>query len=443
MAGAGPEGLPWPEGDPGQVEEAAGRLRATATGVGNVAGHARELSHIESWTGPASATYHGAMGTHAAALEAGTGPIEAAVGPVRRLGEELGDAQREIRQMAREVREAEDAAGVARTRATTARTGWEADHPPSPLAPQAPPLGGMVPLSLLDAERDAVRLESEAAEVRRRAEQRAERLCDQVARADRRASGALDAAAGAAPGHSASPGAPGGGGPTGAPAVVARYAPVFMFHPDEQYLPADATEDWLTYLSQGKELPIGDPDWVGGEGQGAPVYYHYDRDSGRIDYWFWRRYNDFRNKGIQVHPGDWEGVSVQLGSDGRPSHVGYRQHGPISALPWDEARRVDGRPAVWPALGSAASYPKPGSYDEAEGPLNDLAGGKPGETNIEVDAGLNLQDADAQPWADEDQRFGSTPGWWPLGGSPTNPNDQSPEGRWQDHRPPEPADSVH
>ncbi|HEX7132693.1 MAG TPA: hypothetical protein VF228_08960 [Iamia sp.] len=441
----GPEGLPWPDGNPGAIEGAAGRLRSMAGQVGRIAGRTTELADVGGWTGPASTVYSAAMTAHAVTLARGAGPLGTAAARLRALGDELGDAQREIRRLATEVRQAEDAAERACTAAATARADWQAGEQPDPFVPVPASLGGLPPASVVQADGAATRATDHAAEVRRRATARARALCDQVEAADRTAAAALDAAAGAAPGGAGAPGVPGGPGPSdGVPGVVARYAPVFLFHPEEKYLPADATEDWLRYLSRGEPLPVWDPEWAAGQGQGAPIYFHYDRETGRIDYWFWRRFNDFRNQGIQTHPGDWEGVSVRIGPDGRPTHVGYRQHGPISAQPYDDARTTaDGRPLAWPALGSAASYHEPGSYDEAAGPLNDLAGGKPGERPKVVDGGMDLQEIERQPWAGEDDRFGDTPGWWPLGGSPTNPLSQEPGDRWWETPVHEPDDTVH
>jgi hypothetical protein len=445
VTGSGPEGLPWPDGSPGAIDGAAGRLRSMAHTVGRVAGRAGELAEVDGWSGPASTVYSAAMTAHAVTLEGGAGPLGAAASALRSLGEDLADAQREIRRLATEVGEAEDAAEQARTAATTARSAWQAGEQPDPFVPVPASLGGIPPASVVQADGAAVRATEAAAEVRRRATARAQQLCDDVEASDRSSAAALDAAAGTAPGGAGAPGVPGGPGPAdGVPAVVARYAPVFLFHPDEKYLPADATEDWLRYLSRREPLPTWDPEWVGGEGQGAPIYFHYDRDTGRIDYWFWRRYNDFRNEGIQTHDGDWEGVSIRIGADGRPTHVGYRQHGPISAQPYDDAELTpDGRPEAWPALGSAASYHEPGSYDEPEGPLNDLAGGTPGQEPQRVDAGADLREIERQPWAGEDDRFGATPGWWPLGGSPENPLRQQPEGRWWETEVHPPDDTVH
>lgn len=450
MTGSGPEGLPWPDGDPGAIGAAAARLRSMADQVGRIAGRTTELADVGGWTGPASTICATAMTGHAATLERGAGPLGSAASALRTLGEELGDAQREIRRLAAEVREAEDAAVAARTAAATARAEWEATRPTNPLlpTPAGPPtgLGGLPPADVGAADGAATRADEHAAEVRRRATARARTLCTGVEEADRTAAAAVDVAAGAAPGGAAAPGVPGGGAGSsaGVPAVVARYAPVFLFHPDERYLPADATEDWLRYLSRDEPLPVWDREWAAGQGQGAPVYFHYDPATGRIDYWFWRRYNDFRNLDVQTHPGDWEGVSVRIGPDGRPTHVGYRQHGPISAQPYADARTTpDGRPLAWPALGSAASYHEPGSYDEAAGPFNDLAGGKPGEEPQVVDAGTDLRPVEDQPWAGEDDRFGATPGWWPLGGSPTNPLSQQPGDRWWETPVHEPDDTVH
>jgi len=89
-----------------------------------------------------------------------------------------------------------------------------------------------------EAARLVVQAQQHADDLRRRYRAKAQHLCDQVDRADQAAGGAVLAAADAAPrgGHTA-PGAPHVPGP------VKLFAPVFLFHPEELYLAADAEKD--------------------------------------------------------------------------------------------------------------------------------------------------------------------------------------------------------
>jgi hypothetical protein len=430
----GPAGLPWPEGDPGSLHGAARKLASLGHAVHAAGAAVRAKAHVDQWRGITAALVTPLVETAGRQLSHGAGPLGTAAAAANRLAGTLHDAQEEIRRLARQVEAAETAARQARAAADRAAT----QHA-NPLAPPALGSPSALPFGLdpqaIAAASHARDAEQHAADVRTKATKRAQDLCDEVERADESAAAAIDAAGAVAPAGGAAAPRPGGL----PPGVVRRYAPIVFFHPDERYLPADATSDWRRYVRDGQYPPL-DPKFLRGMGQGAPIYYFYDRQHHRIDYWYWRRWNDFRNLDLPiggVHAGDWEGMSVQLDSHGHPTHTGYREHGPICAVPWDDTHKVDGHPAGWPALGSAATYPRPGSYDEPAGPWNDLAGGKPGQRNQRVDTETDLRPILDQPWADWHDRFG------PDGGSPENPIDQQPSGPWWNTPCPEPADTVH
>jgi hypothetical protein len=91
-----------------------------------------------------------------------------------------------------------------------------------------------------------------------------------------------------------------------------------------------------------------------------------DPDSKRLwlQYWLWYFYNDYQlvfNAGL--HEGDWE--MVQLGMDGdEPDVAVYAQHDQAERRPFAQVRRTeDGRPIVFSARGSHASYFEPGLYE--------------------------------------------------------------------------------
>jgi hypothetical protein len=90
-----------------------------------------------------------------------------------------------------------------------------------------------------------------------------------------------------------------------------------------------------------------------------------DPDSGRLwlQYWLWYIYNDYHlafNAGL--HEGDWE--MVQLGMKGeQPDVAVYAQHDQAERRDWSQVRKTDdGRPIVFSARGSHASYFEPGLY---------------------------------------------------------------------------------
>jgi hypothetical protein len=93
-----------------------------------------------------------------------------------------------------------------------------------------------------------------------------------------------------------------------------------------------------------------------------------------ITYWLFYAFN---SKGTDRHEGDWERISVRFDHDLVPRQVAYYAHsGSPRICAWDDVRRVGKRhPAVFSALGSHASYPKPtefrigtgGGIDEADG----------------------------------------------------------------------------
>jgi hypothetical protein len=88
-----------------------------------------------------------------------------------------------------------------------------------------------------------------------------------------------------------------------------------------------------------------------------------DSDQLWLQYWFFYIYNDYHlalNAGL--HEGDWE--MVQLGMDGEhPKVAVYAQHDYAERRDWSGVRTTaDGRPIVFSARGSHASYFEPGLY---------------------------------------------------------------------------------
>jgi len=92
-----------------------------------------------------------------------------------------------------------------------------------------------------------------------------------------------------------------------------------------------------------------------------------------LQYWLLYPVNDWRNPirtpAIwQMHEGDWELVSVEVGADGSPSAVAASQHTLGVWRPWPNVRKRGTHPVVYSALGSHAVYFLPGFHGSAGAP---------------------------------------------------------------------------
>jgi outer membrane murein-binding lipoprotein Lpp len=410
-------GLPYPDGDPGGLESSAGRLSSLAAVVAGDAADAAAAARPDSWVGPAAGAFAMVAVDLANRLATSAHRLRAAAVPVRTLAHTLDHAQRQVTRWAREIEAAEHTASRAQDGVTNARSA------------AAPFLTGGNPLAapaldprVLAAQQVAMRAQQHVDELRKRYHSKAQALCDDVADDDRAAGVALVAAADAAPaGGNGVPGNP------GVPADVRLFSPVFLFHPDEKYLPTDADRD----LRGGIPMPHGprgyyptvlpiaagynkkDVRKLAGEGAGAPIYYNVRTDpkTGEkvIEYWVYRKFNDFRNKHLEgplkgVHRGDWEAVAVKLDRHGKPQQVAFSQHSGGCAEPYDDVTKRRGHPTAYSALGSAANYPKPGAYKNHP-PYEDLASGQGTGRRI-VRSGENLVDYDGTQAADFDGHWG-------------------------------------
>jgi hypothetical protein len=102
-----------------------------------------------------------------------------------------------------------------------------------------------------------------------------------------------------------------------------------------------------------------------GTGTGAPVYYDYV--PGRyVTYWFFYGYSqppgpDELTRRVS-HEGDWESVTIKLDAQDRPTHAIVYSHGEPCSVPWSEVEKSGGRPVIYSAEGSHASYPSAGGH---------------------------------------------------------------------------------
>ncbi|MEX2106851.1 MAG: hypothetical protein WD810_08125 [Solirubrobacterales bacterium] len=92
-------------------------------------------------------------------------------------------------------------------------------------------------------------------------------------------------------------------------------------------------------------------------------------DQGRLwlQYWFFYYYDDRGLLGLEQHEGDWEMVQLRLGEGDVPEAATFARHAGAERLSWDQVvlgSTGQGRaPVVFPARGSHASLPRPGSHE--------------------------------------------------------------------------------
>ena len=204
------DGLPWPEGDPGELKGAAQRAHAAAHALDHVSSSLGSHAHGSSgWRGAAATAFRHTIQAEQQGMQRSAAALGEASSALRRLGEVLGDGQDEVRRLAEQVRAAEAATAIADVHAAVAvtkdigvslltgadpafrETRHEADHAAD------------------HARAAAARAHAHAAEIRSRATRRAQHICDHLVSVDVATARAVDHAASLAPmgGRSRSPAA--------------------------------------------------------------------------------------------------------------------------------------------------------------------------------------------------------------------------------------------
>lgn len=123
-----------------------------------------------------------------------------------------------------------------------------------------------------------------------------------------------------------------------------------------------------------------------------------------LQYWFFYFYDDpTLAANLGAHEGDWEMVQLRI-PDGasEPDVAIYAQHDYAERRDWVEVERVSGRPVVYVARGSHASYFKPGLYDTKG--WFDVADGEGRRPDLE----LEVIDDSRPPWVHWPGRWGDT-----------------------------------
>jgi hypothetical protein len=141
-----------------------------------------------------------------------------------------------------------------------------------------------------------------------------------------------------------------------------------------------------------------------------------------LQYWFFLYYN--HRPLVGAHEGDWEMIQIHLDSADNPIRAAYAQHNSGERCEWINVQRTaTGRPIVYTALGSHASYFSSGEHLVDAGAVNDYAGGD-GEWVTPTISDISQPPA----WLDWPGRFGaSTEGAFR---SPTSPKWQGT--KWED-----------
>ena len=194
------EGLPWPEGEPGPLRDAAARLRGIGGGFEG-AGTRLGGAVAPDWSGVASQSYSGTLTRGQAAVSHVAGSVDAAAAAYVELADVIESAQDDVRRAAERLHDAREAARQARSRAAAARAEADQAHAGAQLSP-ALVTGGFDPLAAeataaegraQAAESAAAEAEAEEARVERWAHGEADRAVASVERADAACAGALDA----------------------------------------------------------------------------------------------------------------------------------------------------------------------------------------------------------------------------------------------------------
>ena len=176
--------------------------------------------------------------------------------------------------------------------------------------------------------------------------------------------------------------------------------------------------------------PLGSVARAGEIREARPTVYERRAPGGWVQWWLPYPSND-QDRGILRtgrHAGDWEMVQVRL-AGGRPVEAVYSQHSGAERCPWRGVEKRGGRPVIYVANGSHASYFHAGTRDRTWPEPNDEARGDGGAIVPRV---VRI-DEDRPDWMRYDGRWGGAEaGLFPgEQGSPAGPAFQ-PQGRWSD-----------
>jgi hypothetical protein len=158
------------------------------------------------------------------------------------------------------------------------------------------------------------------------------------------------------------------------------------------------------------------------------IFGHAVEQNGRLwlQYWFWYFYNDYSLAlGAGLHEGDWEMVQLRMHDD-EPDVAVYAQHVYAEKRAWPDVEREDGRPVVYVARGSHASYFEAG-FHTTEG-WYDLADGKRPAPELT----LEILEGEGPGWARWPGRWGDTQPRLPGGLQQPSPTGPGSKDQWSE-----------
>ncbi|MFB9906011.1 hypothetical protein [Allokutzneria oryzae] len=155
----------------------------------------------------------------------------------------------------------------------------------------------------------------------------------------------------------------------------------------------------------------GSPAMRRGTGTSAPTYWQHYEDPERhlhaYTYWRFYAWNDaITVPGLEFagadgdHEGDWERVTLLTDADDRPTDVVFNGHGSQCRMPWDKITKADGRPVVYSAKGTHASFADQGVHGWR---LDTTSQGQ------RWDTATDLRRTENEPW------WGYAGGWGAVG----------------------------
>lgn len=408
---AGPEGLPWPDGEPGPLRSAAEDLAHAASTLGAAGGALSGAETVAGWQGLAAASFTSAASNQGSALSAGSATLGAAAETVNALAELVEQSRDKIKQMAEQVREADDAAHRAGAAATRA-------HHAAAAATDPPSMHGLGDAATL-ASGAAAAAREHARAVREKATRSARDLVDMVDQADATTAGQLGKGG---PAATSGPGGLPGPTPGIEPVALAWLnTPVFVQHPDEKLNPIDL--DALYRSGRYSRLPDGRrciafPEALrGGTGTGVPVDFEVSHYRGNAVVTYWLAYGYNNKTAFGNHQADLTRIAVEFDRRTQePTAVWLYQHGKHQErIPYAEYQRrereraargdgyrdpstgrspaADGHPVGYNASGSHEPYDRPGHYRIGGGLATDEAA----SSGRAVDAGDHLRPPHARP----------------------------------------------
>ncbi|MDP8975922.1 MAG: hypothetical protein M3N28_06090 [Actinomycetota bacterium] len=201
-------GLPWPEGDPDDLKDAASKARGVATAVRQAGQRLSKAAPPgEDWKGNAASSFLGAVSDDGRDLEKAAASFTSVAGALSKLATVLDDAQDEVKRWARKVKDAEEKARKAEEQASHAADKLEAAQ--ARMHPLLPSLGRIDPLATFTAPAEssayqtaqgrAVEAKGELVAIRTKAKDAAKDAVEKVESADKQAAGEIRAAKAKAP----------------------------------------------------------------------------------------------------------------------------------------------------------------------------------------------------------------------------------------------------